>query len=178
MTPKHFIAVGLRLFAIWLLIGAVQIFAIISALKRLNDALGGNSAWLGFAAIALFLAMAFFIWILSAPMATAVLSGVPRPQVTTLSLFDLVVVGCVLMGLWWLKESLVPFVALWLKALVAAPEASQSAFAWLGPVGKLNVLMYLAQIAISLFFVCRPYSIAKWVIRGVPVTHEQEVEGH
>lgn len=182
MTPKHVVAVGLRLFALWLVWGSVQLFAIASVLKRYNPQLGDNPLWMAVLVMAAFLVAAFLIWIFSAPLATAALSGVPKPQDTRLSLNHIIVAGCVLMGLWWLKESSIPLLGLWLRAIATARLNDVSAFGLLGDTGKINTALYLVQMACGLFFVLRPFVIVRWVIRSssdvfAEPTAPQQVEG-
>jgi hypothetical protein len=62
-----------------------------------------------------------------------------------------------------------PFAGLWMKAVAMSSETGQSAFTWLGVAGKVAAAMNLLQIGIGVFFVCRPYSIANWVLRHAPV---------
>jgi hypothetical protein len=164
MTPKHFVAVCLRLFALWLVVSGMQLFFIASALKFYNSQLGSNPIWMFVVVWSVLLLIAFIVWVFSAPLATGLLSGVPRPQTPSLSLGDIIVAGCVLSGLWWLKEALVPLIGLWLKA-VALSGDGQSIFETLGPNGKINMALYLVEIAAGVFFVSRPSTIAGWVVR-------------
>jgi hypothetical protein len=168
MTPKHFVAVGLRLFALWLVWGSIQSFAIATAIERFNPSPGGNSLWIAVIVVIVFLATAALVWMFSASLATAALSGIPQPQNATLSLGHIIVAGCVLMGLWWLKASAIPLVDLWLRAISMSRWNNASAFDVLGDVGKINAALYLVQIACGLFFVLRPFVIARWVIRSIP----------
>jgi uncharacterized membrane protein len=173
MTPKHFIAVCLRLFALWLVIGGFQVFAIAEAVKQVNEYLIGDPVWLIWLVMAVFLVTAFLLWILSAPIATKLLSGVPAPKAPGLSMGDIIVAGCVLMGLWWLKEALIPLFSLWLRAF--ALSGDHSVIDLLGPAGKVSTVLHLIEIVIGLFFVLRPFDIAKWVAGRIP-SHGVETE--
>ncbi|HTV86618.1 MAG TPA: hypothetical protein VME63_14555 [Dyella sp.] len=164
MTPKHFVAVCLRLFALWLIISGLQLFFIATALKTFNTELGSSPIWMFAVIWSVILLIAFILWIFSAPLATGLLSGVPRPQASSLSLGDIIVAGCVLLGLWWLKEALIPFLNLWFKA-VALSSDGQSVFASFGPTGKISMTLYLVEMIAGCFFVSRPFDIARWVIR-------------
>ncbi|OOG39364.1 hypothetical protein [Rhodanobacter sp. C05] len=175
MGARQFVAVGFRLFAIWLCVGAFQLFAITAALKNMTTT-WSNPWWMGVLIVGVCVGMALIIWALSGAMARGLMSGLTKVPEVRFSPFDIVVVGCVLMGLWWLKESIVPLVILWLRAVALSSDAGQSAFTWLGVGGKLAAAMNLMQIGIGLFFVCRPYSIAKWVLRHVPVVPDPVVE--
>ena len=167
MTPKHFVAVCLRLFALWLVISGMQLFFIASAIKYYNAQLGNSPIWMFVIVWSLMLLIAFVVWIFSAPIATGLLSGVPRPPAPSLSLSDIIVAGCILSGLWWLKEALIPLIGLWFKAVALAGDG-QSSFNVLGASGKVNTVLYLIEIAAGIFFVTRPSTIAGWVIRERP----------
>ena len=173
MTPKHFIAVCLRLFALWTLLGGLQVFAISTAIEKFNALTTNGSMWIAAVIIAVFWVVAFLLWILSAPLATALLSGVPKPQSSALSLGDIIVAGCVLIGLWWIKDTVIPLVELGIKASVLSSMNNQSIFDSLGLNGKISVGLNLAQFASGLFFVFRPFSVAKWVTRMTPILHAE-----
>ncbi|RUL67697.1 hypothetical protein [Dyella choica] len=164
MTPKHFVAVCLRLFALWLIISGLQLFFIASALKAFNTQLGNSPIWMFALVWSVIFLIAFILWIFSAPLATGLLSGVPRPQTPSLSLGDIIVAGCILLGLWWIKEALIPFLTLWFK-VVALSHDGNSAFEALGSSGKISMALYLLEMTAGVFFVSRPFQIARWVIR-------------
>jgi hypothetical protein len=175
MSARQLVAVGFRLFAIWLCVEAFQLFAITAALKNMA-ATWSNPWWMGILIVGVCLGVALVVWTLSGTMARALVSGLATTSEARFSPFEIVVVGCVLMGLWWLKESIVPFVGLWMKAVAMSSETGQSAFTWLGVAGKVAAAMDLMQIGIGVFFVCRPYSIARWVLRRAPVISDAAIE--
>ena len=168
MGARQLVAVGFRLFAIWLCVGGLQFFVLVSALKQATATWGGSS-WIGFVMVGAFAGVALIVWALSGPMARGLMSGLATTPEARFSANGFLVVACALMGLWWLKESIVPFVFIWLKAVAMSSQTVQSAFAWLGTAGKLTAAMYLMQIGIGVFFVCRPHHIASWVLRHSPV---------
>jgi hypothetical protein len=174
MTARQFVAVGFRLFAIWLCVGAFQIFGITEGLKRMSAG-WGETSWLGLSLVGLFIGVALIVWALSGPLARGLMFGLSKAEDAKLSAFDLVAVGCVLMGLWWLKEALIPLIGLWLKAVALSPESGQTAFAWLGAAGKLTAGMDLLQIGVGAFFVCRPHQIAGWLIRNAPQSSQSQI---
>lgn len=174
MTARQFVAIGFRLFAIWLCVGAFQVFGITEGLKRVSTS-WGDTSWLGLSLVGLFIGVALIVWALSAPLARGLMFGLSKTDDAKLSAFDLVAVGCVLMGLWWLKEALIPLIGLWLKAVALSPETGQTVFAWLGVAGKLTACMDLLQIGAGAFFVSRPYQIAGWLIRSVPQSSQSQV---
>jgi hypothetical protein len=174
MTARQFVAVGFRLFAIWLCVGAFQVFGITESLKRAS-ADWGDTSWLGLSLAGLFIGVALLVWALSGALARGLMFGLNNTEVARLSAFDLVAVGCVLMGLWWLKEALIPLISLWLKAVALSPETGQTAFAWLEVSGKVTAGKDLLQIGVAAFFISRPYQIAGWLIRNAPQSSQSQV---
>ncbi len=174
MTARQFVTVGFRLFAIWLCVGAFQVFGITESLKRMSAGWGDTSL-LGLSLGGLFIGVALIVWALSGPLARALTFGIAKAEDSKLSASDLVAVGCVLMGLWWLKEALIPLIGLWLKAVALSPQSGQTAFAWLGVAGKLTAGMDLMQIGVGAFFVSRPYQIAGWLIRSAPQSPQSQI---
>jgi hypothetical protein len=171
MTARQFVAIGLRLFAIWLCISALQIFGVTSALQAATASYGTSAPeWMGFVIVGVLVAVGLVVWVISGPMATGLLSGLVKTQEVKLSVSDLVVVGCVLMGLWWLKESIVPFIVFWLQAFALSSGGAQPVYASLSPSAKFNMVTHLLQIVIAIFFIARPYIIANWVLRTEPST--------
>jgi len=175
MGARQLVAVGFRLFAIWLCVGAFQLFAITAALKNMAVT-WSNPWWIGTLVVGVCVGVGLVVWTLSGTMARGLMSGLAKTPEARFSPLDIVVLGCVLMGLWWLKESIVPFVGLWLKAVAMSSDTGQSAFTWLGVAGKVAAAMDLIQIGIGVFFVCRPYSIARWVLRHAPVISDAAVD--
>jgi len=177
MTARQFVAIGLRLFAIWLCISALQIFGVTSALQEATASYGTSAPeWMGFAIVGVLVVVGFIVWAMSGPMARGLLSGLVKTQEVKLSVSDLVVVGCVLMGLWWLKESIVPFIVFWLEAFAMSSGGGQPAYAALSSSAKLNMFTHLLQIVIAMFFVARPYRIAQWVLRTEPLAAADMVD--
>lgn len=175
MSARQLVAVGFRLFAVWLCVEAFQLFSITVALKHM--AVEWSSPWwFGSLVVGVCLVVALVVWTLSGIMARGLMSGLTKTPETRFSPFDIVVVGCVLMGLWWLKESIVPLVGLWMRAVAMSSETGQSAFTWLGVAGKVAAAMDLMQIGIGVFFVCRPSTIARWVLRHTPGISDAAVE--
>lgn len=136
----------------------------------------GNSVWLSVSVAGACVGVALIVWALSAPVARGLMSGLVGTPEPRFSPMDIVAVGCVLMGLWWLKGAILPLGVLWLQAVSSSSEVGQSAQAWLGTRGKLIAAQDIAQIAVAAFFISRPYRIASWVLRHAPVVREPAPE--
>lgn len=173
MRSKPIVAVGFRLYAIWLGVGALQLLLISFNFYREHalppsSPFFGVAPWMGWLVTAAVGLVAWIVWALSGKMAARLLAGVADEGDVRISRFDFLVIGCVLMGLWWLNQSVVPFIALWMRALSFSPELGKSAFDWVAENGKVAMATDLLQIAIALIFITRASSIAHWILRHVP----------
>jgi hypothetical protein len=175
MGARQLLAVGFRLFAVWLCVGALQFVALLAALRHLESSFG-NAPWLSVVVLGVPAGIALLVWVSSGPIASGLMSGLAKVPEPRFSPMDMVAVGCVLMGLWWLKEAVFPLATLWLHAVTASSETGQSAAAWLGARGKIAAAQGVAQIALAAFFVCRPYRIARWILRHAPVVRDEAPE--
>lgn len=171
MVARQLVAVGFRLFAIWLCVAAFQAFGLIVSVRKMVSYLG-DSPWLGMWIVGTLVGVAVIVWGLSGPMSRVLTFGMPRIEEARISATDLVAVGCVLMGLWWIKEATIPLIALWLKAVALSPESGQTAFAWLGVEGKVSAALDALQMGVGAYFVTQPYKIAMRLIRSVPTISE------
>lgn len=164
MTARQIVAVGLRLFALWLCLAAFELFWTAQALKKMT-AEWGNPSLLGLSLVGLFVAIAVVVWIMSGPLSRWLVSGLGKMEDVRASTVDLLAIGCMLMGLWWFKEALLPLIRLWINAVAFGSESGESAFRWLGTGGKLSVAVDILQIVIAGFFVRCAYPIARWLLR-------------
>jgi hypothetical protein len=171
MFVKQLVTVGFRLFAIWLCVAAFQAFGLLVSVRKMLSA-WGDSPWLGMWVVGMFIGVAIVVWAISGPLSRLLTLGMTKTENPKVSATDLVAVGCVLMGLWWLKEAIIPLLALWLKAVALSPESGQTAFAWLDTQGKVTAGLYLLQIGIGVYFVAQPYKIARRLICSVPTSIE------
>ncbi|BDU19451.1 hypothetical protein [Dyella sp. GSA-30] len=172
MDARYITTLALRLFAIWFCVSAFQLFGTIESLRQL----GGNfnqSSLVSLSIIGVAVSIGIILWILSRPIAGLLTFDLAKQHsATRLSMADLVVVGCVLMGLWWLKNAVLPFVEFWLTAVARASYADESALATLDGKDKITIALDLLRIAIALFFICRPRHIAHWIL-GRPATPDE-----
>ncbi|WP_130620875.1 hypothetical protein [Dyella amyloliquefaciens] len=170
---RQLVTVGFRLFAIWLCITAFQAFGLIASVRKVTSS-WGDSPWLGMWIVGIFIGVAIIVWAISTPLSRMLTYGMSRVEDARVSATDLVAVGCVLMGLWWLKEATFPLLGLWLKAVALSPEAGQTAFALLGAEGKVAAGLDLLEIGVGSYFVMRPYKIARRLISSVTAATDPE----
>jgi hypothetical protein len=164
MSARQCVALGLRLFAVWICLDAIQAALSMGALDGPRPFL-----WQRIVGISISLVMALLVWVLSGPVAKALMSGLTHVPDVKFSPHQAVMVGCVLMGLWWLEQSLFVLVELWLHALAPSPDYEPSASDWFRADRDIEVFSRLLQIGVALFFVCRPDIIANKLLRHLPV---------
>lgn len=175
MGARQLVALGLRLFAVWICLSALQFYLIMSSIGVLGAG-WLRSPWMGVLVTGIAIALSLVVWALSGPMARGLMSGLHTQRESRFSPHQAVEVGCILMGLWWLKAAILPLATLWFKALSMSAEQGRSALAWLGVDGKSALMADLLQICIGLLFVTRPQSIAQWLLRHVPVVPAPPME--
>jgi len=162
MGSRQVVALGLRLFSVWLCIGAFQSLAMFRAGQAAG---GGLPSWAGFAAAGVLLAAAWLIWMGSASIARGLMSGVPATPEAGLSAQTLLVAGCALLGLWWLKGALVPLIGLLVRSMVVSRNTALSAPEWLFQGALEPFCVDVVQLALGLFFVLRCRQVAQWILR-------------
>lgn len=175
MGAKQLVALGLRLLALWILVSALQFYGIASALQATNTR-WGNPPWTSVLVVAVVILVGLVVWLASGPLARGLMSGLPNTLDAKFSPHQAVAVGCILMGLWWLKTAVVSLAFLWLKAIALSTGSGRSAMAWLGTEDKLYAFSDGLQIGIGLFFVLRSSDMARWLLRHLPSIPEASSE--
>ncbi len=167
MLARQWVIVGFRLFALWLVVAAFQSYTLVSTAQRMAAAGMDDSPWFAIAIVGMFLGVAIVVWALSTPLSGLITTGLPPVEGSRAAAVDMAAVGCVLMGLWWIKDATIPLLGMWVKAIALAPETGQSAFALLGMEGKAAMGLHVLQIGIGVFFIARPYVIASRLVNSV-----------
>jgi hypothetical protein len=164
MTPQQIVGLAARLFAIWLVITAIQAFGMATAM---GEQPGATSTAVPYGFAALFLAAAIFLWLF--PMAVAH-KLVPRTRFeNTLRLpaHEVLVVACVVLGLWVIVARAVPAVAYYVSVAAFWLKNGQ-------PIGTLQqsqhigFLIGLIHLAIGLFLVLRARQVAAYALPQPP----------
>jgi hypothetical protein len=171
MTVRELVSVGLRFFALWLLFAAFQTFEMLSSVIR-TMRIEANTVGIGPVAssiglvIALLIAAAVLLWVACRPIGFWVTKGAVSPQVVQLTPDGIVTAGCALLGLWGVKQSLIPLIEIWTAGVLNTQLSNQSFIATLSPGEKINGASQLAGLCVSLIFLCRPYQLSALVLRA------------
>lgn len=162
MSVRLLVAVGLRFFSISLCFGTLV--ALIAMRAGSGQGFGVSTlAWALF--VAAVLAVAVILWALARPLSGLIVSGLPGKELVGLSAADLVIAGCALMGLWWLRPALAGLFDLWLRAQGLAEVSGRSAWASLDATGHGQLLARGIELALALLLLLRPRLVARWVLR-------------
>jgi hypothetical protein len=161
MTIRQVVAVGLRFFAIWLCFNALGGFLFMLKAEQANG-LGstpGASYILGS-----MLALAVVVWMAAPYIGGAMVSGLRQSEPSQLSLADLVTAGCVLLGLWWLKEGVAGLTYTWLRAQMISSVSGQSAYASMDAATRAQAGYHLGEALLAAWLLARPFVVPRWVL--------------
>lgn len=181
MTVRELVSIGLRFFALWLLFGAFQTFEMLMSVERTMRAEAGVVGietvvrGVGFV-IALLVATAILLWIACRPLGYVLTQGAVSPQNIHLTPDGIVTAGCALLGLWGVKQSLIPLIEVWVMGMLNSRLSGTSIFDPLSINERVNAAAHLAGLIISLIFLCRPYRISAVVLR--PASRREQQSDH
>lgn len=164
VTMRQAVVVGLRFFAMWLCLNALGGFFFVYKVKQANglDSSSGAGYVLGF-----MLALAVVIWMAAPYVAGAIVSGIRQAEPSPLSVADLVIAGCVLFGLWWLKEGVAGLTYAWLQAAMASSATGQSIYSAMDATMRSKVWYYTGESLLAAWLLARPSGVARWILGRV-----------
>ncbi|WP_424681926.1 hypothetical protein [Frateuria sp. YIM B11624] len=159
MSIRMLAAVGLRFLALVLCISVLTTVIYTGALHG-----PAASQTLAFVAAGAF-ALAVVLWFAAGPLSVLFFHGLPREAVDGLRAVDLVVAGCILLGLWWLKSALCGLADLWVSAQLLSGATGQSAWASLDLGRRALAAARLTELLIGLVLLVRARQIGSWTLR-------------
>jgi hypothetical protein len=168
MTVRQLVMVGLRFFALWLCIGALQSLVYLTSAQRTNGF--AQLAPSAYYIVGFLFSAAVVLWVASKALAGAVLSGVPVNEAPSPTMVNLVTAGCVLMGLWWLKDAAAGLVDSWIRAQVVASASGQSAFASMDSGARMRAAYFLGEGLLAGWLLARPFAATRLLLRQ-PADH-------
>lgn len=163
MTARQLVIVGFRFFAVWLCIGALQSFVYLAGAQRANGL--AQLAPSAYYVVGFLLAAAVVVWMAARALAGAVLSGVPLNEAPSPTVANLVTAGCVLMGLWWLKDAVAGLVDSWIRAQMVATMSGQSAFSSMDLGARLRAGYFLGEGMVAAWLLARPFAVTRLLLR-------------
>jgi hypothetical protein len=160
MTPQQIVGLAVRLFAIWLVIMAVQAVGMATAMAEQP---GATSTFAPYGFAALFVVVAILLWVFPMVVAHKLVPRTRFEDTLRVPANDLLVVACVVLGLWDIVARAVPAItyyisiaAFWLKngQPIATLEESR----------HIGFLIGLIHLAIGLLLTLRAREVAAYVL--------------
>ena len=164
MTPQHFIAVGIRLFAIWLVIRSARFFTSVPVLLDSMDRDDRLLQFLLYGGVHLLIAV--ILWTFPMTFARKILPTASPAVAVNFSAKDLARVGCALFGLWLLVNKFYTFSSL---ICTAALDPSFRITA-LPLESRVNLVVSLAELILAVFLIVRSDIFARMVGSERPLT--------
>ena len=170
MTPQQIVGLGVRLFAIWLvLVGLPYAWAIPASLARQH--IDGGISLSQFIGLGYFVAAAL-LWFFPMVVAHRLIPRTSFDNVLRIASPEAARVGCCLLGLWLLLSSGPALVSYLFRAFLVS--GSGSIFSSLNVDQKLDLAFYVVQVVISLFLIVRASAIASRIMRSSPAEASRE----
>jgi hypothetical protein len=163
MTVRQLVVVSLRFFAVWLCIGALQSFVYFAGAQRASEQAQLTPS--AYYVVGFLLSAAVVVWMAAKALAAAVLSGLPVNEVPSPTVANLVTAGCVLMGLWWLKDAVAGLVDSWIRAQVVESVSGQSAFSSMDLGARMRAAYFLGEGLGAAWLLGRPAAVTRWLLR-------------
>jgi hypothetical protein len=161
MTPQQIVGLGVRLFAIWLLLlGIPYVWYIPSALAR--QPIDGDTS-LSIAIGIVYIAVAALLWLFPMVVAHRLIPRTNFDNVLRVAPIELARVGSCLLGLWLFLTSTPALVSYLFRAFLVS--GSGSLYGNLTLDQKLDIGFYLVQVLISSALILRSSVFASWLMR-------------
>lgn len=164
MTPQQIVGLAVRLFAIWLVITAIQ--AVGTALEIAGQP-GAISSVVPYGFAALFLVVAILLWLFPMVVAHKLVPRTRFEDTVRLPANDLLVVACVVLGLWVIVVRAVPAIAYYFSIAAFWLNSGQPITA-LERSRHIGFLIGLIHLAIGLFLVLRARQVTAYVLPRPP----------
>lgn len=167
MTPQQFVGLGLRLFAIWLLIAAVQNVAYIPAV--LDGVGAGDNRVKSYAVVIAYVAAAVLLWLFPMWIAHKLLPRTRFENHLQIHAAEAARVGCALIGLWLFAQGLLS--NLWFVLWALLFSGQQSVFVTLGKDAQLDLLIAIATMVIGVVLMLRAGTFAAVIVPDRATQH-------
>lgn len=160
MTPQQFVGLSLRLFAIWLLIAAIQNTAYIPAV--LDGVGAGDNRIKAYAVVIGYVIAAVLLWLFPMWVAHKLLPRTRYENHLQLHAVEAARVGCALIGLWLFAQGLLN--NLWFILWALLFSGQQSVFMALGKDAQLDFLIAIATMGIGAVLMLRAGTFATAIV--------------
>jgi len=169
MTPQQIVGVAVRLFAIWLVVTAIQ-----AAGTGLGTSAqpGTQTTIAPYVFSALFLVVAILLWLFPLVVAHRLVPRTKFDNLLHVPAQEALVVACVILGLWVLVVRAVPAIAYYVTVAIYWSRNGQSVSS-LDPSLHFGFVLGLVQLVMALFLVFKARGISAFL----PLKHQDGSEG-
>ena len=167
MTPQQIVGVAVRLFAIWLVITAIQAAGMGTSAPAYIQ-----STVAPYLFSALFLIIAIVLWLFPLAIAHKLVPRTKFDNVLHVPTQEAVVVACVILGLWVLVVRAVPAIAYYATVAIYWSRNGQSVSS-LDPSLHFGLVLGLVQLVVALFLVFKARDVSAFIA----VKHQDRSEG-
>lgn len=174
MTPQQLLAVGVRLFAVWLLLTSVSYFTAIPAALTSSPINSEASTQIAYALGAGYVLCALVLWLFPMLVAHKLLPKTAHTNHLNPQGHDLARVGCGLLGLWLLSRALPSVVWVFFRAFLFVDAGST--YATLPPDTKLDLAVALFETALGLLFLLKGKMFAALLVPNTPAPANRSEE--
>ncbi len=159
MTPQQIVAIGVRLFAVWLALTSITFFNITPATMEITGVkFDPNNYWFG----AVHIVAALLLWFMPMAVAHKLLPRTQYENTMQAARVDLARVGCALMGLWLVaRETPNLLWVIWKAMLLTGTPSLVSGFS---AETKIELGVSACVLAIGLLFVFKASIFARIVV--------------
>jgi|tagenome__1003787_1003787.scaffolds.fasta_scaffold20752324_2 hypothetical protein len=164
MTPQQIVGFAARLFAIWLVITAIEALGMATAMAHQP---GATSTFAPYGFAGLFLVAAIFLWLFPMVVAHRLVPRTRFEDTVRVPAHDLLLVACIVLGLWVIVVRAVPALAYYISLATFWLKNGQ-AIATLDQSQHLGFLVGLIHLAIGLFLVLRARQVTAYLLPQPP----------
>lgn len=162
MTPHQIVALGIRLFSLYLGIHSLRYLVELPASMATNNL--APQIHISYITGGAFLALAVVLWFFPMFIAHRILPNGPSERTLNLQAFDAARVGCSLIGLWFTVYVLPALSWLIFSHAVNSGNQAGSLFSALSPDDKRAFFFLLAELLFALILIFKSHFFAQIVV--------------
>lgn len=163
MTPQQMVGIGVRLFAVWLLLSSVRYLSSVPvALARTGEF--AERVYQSYIIGGAFLVAAVLLWLFPMFVAHKLVPRTHHDDRLSLSAFQAARVGCALIGLWLFAQSSYAIVWLFMSSLMIT--VSGSVIDAMPSESRIELAVSVVELAFSIALIARSRYFAQLALSG------------
>lgn len=162
MTPQQIVGLAVRIFSIWLIVGAFQTFGIASAMNAQSNHPGATAVYL---IVLLPLLLAAFLWLFPMLIAHKLVPRTHDTNTLRMPAREAAAAASAIIGL-WLLISVIPQLVANFSVAVFLGGGARGVFANFAEDRLYQLVVAIAQCVFGVFLVMKPWFVAGKVFPG------------